>query len=380
MASVLEISKKLNKEFQDDTLAIKADITPNYERLSTGAFGLDYPLYGGLVYGRIVTFAGLAHSGKTTAACLALAAYQRKHSDKTCVYVDVEHSLDIKFQSKMTGLDVDKMIYFNPKTLSGEQILDSIREYQEGDDIGMIVLDSLPALLPAQVLENDIEKDLGMRGTIAKPLHKFLIAMSNLVNQKGNILILINQVRIAGVAYNGAPIYKEPCGDAPQYYSSTKVRFGTRTFIKGDNVDSSNGEGAEGFRLKFVVTKNKCAPVARGGGFLSFNYQKGFMWLDDLLEIAYKFDFIKRINNITYSLINLNTGEIYKDDNGKELTGKRKDLETYIRDNIDFQTKYVDMLTKYITASDESYGEVLDERAKEEIKNQERAITKNPND
>lgn len=380
MASVLEISKKLNKEFQDDTLAIKADITPNYERLSTGAFGLDYPLYGGLVYGRIVTFAGLAHSGKTTAACLAMSAYQRKHPDKMCVYIDVEHSLDIKFQSKMTGLDPKRMIYSNPKTLSGEQILDNIIAFQNGDNVGMIVLDSIPALLPAQSMNNDIEKDPGLRGTIAKPLHRFLIAMSNLVNQKNNILILINQVRISGTTFTGIPIYSEPGGQAPQYYSSIKVRFGTRTFIKGDKVDSSDGEGAEGFRLKFVITKNKCAPVARGGGFLSFNYQKGFMWLDDLLEIAYKFDFIKRINNITYSLINLNTGEIYKDDNGKELTGKRKDLETYIRDNIDFQTKYVDMLTKYITASDESYGEVLDKRAKEEIKNQERAITKNPND
>ena len=40
MESVLEVARKLNKEFKDDKLAIKADITPNYERMSTGAFGL----------------------------------------------------------------------------------------------------------------------------------------------------------------------------------------------------------------------------------------------------------------------------------------------------------------------------------------------------
>ena len=78
MATIEEIAKKLNKEFGDNTLAIKADITPNYERMSTGAFGLDYPLFGGLVYGRITTFAGLFHSGKTSAACIAVAAYQRR--------------------------------------------------------------------------------------------------------------------------------------------------------------------------------------------------------------------------------------------------------------------------------------------------------------
>lgn len=374
MANVKEIANKLNKQYEDTTLAIKADINPNYERMPTGAFGLDYPLFGGLALGRIHTFAGLFSSGKTTAACLSMAAYQRRFPNKTCVYVDVEHSLDLQFEARMTGLQLDKMIYFNPKTLTGEQILDSILDFQKSDDIGMIVLDSIPALLPSASLENDIEKDPGMRGTIAKPLHRFLVVMSNLVSQKNNIFIMINQVRVAGTTFTGAPIYSEPGGLSSQYYSSIKVRFGTRTFIKGDKTDCSDGEGAEGFRLKFVVTKNKCGSVARGGGFLSFNYSTGFRWLEDLLEIAYKFDFIKRVNNITYSLINLENGEVYKDKNGKELTGKRKVLEDYIKENVDFQKDYIAMLTRYISDNSKTYGDILDEREKEEIKKQEDAI------
>ena len=374
MATIAEVAKRLNKEFGDNTLAIKADVTPTYERMSTGAFGLDYPLFGGLVYGRIMTFAGMFHSGKTTAACLCLAAYQRANPDKTCIYVDVEHSLDLKFQARMNGVDFEKLIYFNPKTLSGEQILDSILEFEKSEDVGMIILDSIPALLPAQSMENDIEKDPGMRGTIAKPLHRFLIEMSNLVAQQNNILLLINQVRVAGTTFTGAPIYSEPGGQAPQYYSSIKVRFGTRTFIKGDKVDSSDGEGADGFRLKFVITKNKCGPVSRGGGFISYNYQKGLMWMEDLLEIAYKFDFIKRINNITYSLVNLENGEVYKDENGNDLTGKRKDLENYILTNVEFQKEYIDMLNKHIKADDISYGDILDAREVADIKQQEDAV------
>lgn len=374
MATIAEVAKRLNKEFGDNTLAIKADVTPTYERMSTGAFGLDYPLFGGLVYGRIMTFAGLFHSGKTTAACLCLAAYQRANPDKMCIYVDVEHSLDLKFQARMNGVDFEKLIYFNPKTLSGEQILDSILEFEKSEDVGMIILDSIPALLPAQSMENDIEKDPGMRGTIAKPLHRFLIEMSNLVAQQNNILLLINQVRVAGTTFTGAPIYSEPGGQAPQYYSSIKVRFGTRTFIKGDKVDSSDGEGADGFRLKFVITKNKCGPVSRGGGFISYNYQKGLMWMEDLLEIAYKFDFIKRINNVTYSLINLENGEVYKDENGNDLTGKRKDLENYILTNVEFQKEYIDMLNKHIKADDISYGDILDAREVADIKQQEDAV------
>lgn len=373
--NVLEVAKKLNREFKDDKLAIKADVTPDYERMPTGAFGFDYPLYGGLPMGRICTFAGLFHSGKTSAACLAMAAYQRKYADQICVYVDMEHSLDLKFQSRMTGLDPERMIYFNPTTLTGEQVLDSILEFQKSDDIGMIVLDSIPALLPAQSLENDMTKDPGMRGTIAKPLHRFLVAMSSLVNNKNNIFIMVNQVRVSGTTFTGAPIYTEPGGQGPAYYSSVKVRFGTRTFIKGDKVDASDGEGAEGFRLKFAITKQKCGPIARGGGFISFNYNTGLMWLEDMLEIAYKFDFIKRVNNITYQLINLETGEVYIDPvTGKELTGKRKDLEEYIMTNIEFQKEYIAMLNKFITANDASYGNILDQREQSEITAQEESV------
>lgn len=374
MSSVLEIAKKLNREFNDSKLATTANITPVYEKLATGAFGLDYPCYGGLPLGRIITFAGLFHSGKTTAACLALSAYQRKYPDKTCVYIDMEHALDLKFEARMTGIQLDKMIYMSPTTMTGEQVLDTILDFEKSDDIGLIVLDSIPALLPANALENDIEKDVGMRGTIAKPLHRFLIAMSSLVAEKQNIFIMINQVRVAGTTFTGAPIYSEPGGQGPQYYSSVKVRFGTRTFIKGDKVDSSDGEGAEGFRLKFVFTKSKVAPIARGGGFISFNYTTGLMWLEDLLEIAYKFDFIKRINNVTYSLINLETGEVYNDESGKPLTGKRKDLEEYIKTNIEFQKEYIAMLNKFISATEDSYGDILDARDKAEITKQEEEV------
>ena len=98
MASVLEIAKKFNKEYKTDKLAMVANIKPTYERLSTGALGLDYPLFGGLPLGRICVFSGLQHSGKSTAACAVLAAYQRRFPDQICVYVDIEE----KKLSKMT--------------------------------------------------------------------------------------------------------------------------------------------------------------------------------------------------------------------------------------------------------------------------------------
>ena len=370
MASVLDTIKRLNKEYKDDTLIQTSNIIPKYERLATQALGSDYVLFGGLPLGRLCVYSGLPLSGKTTGACCQLAAYQRRFPDRPCVYVDVEHSLDLKFQALMNGVDLSKLQYFDPKQMSGEQILDAIVELEKSDNIGMIILDSLPALIPEAVLKEDLTKDTGMRGTMAKRLYPFCAEMAELVSKQNNVLIMINQVRDDGKTFTGIQKWKEPCGGAPGFYSSVSVRFGTRKFTLKDDMDAcgaKNGEGADGFRLQFKIIKNKTAPCNRGGGFITYRYASGLDWVNDLLEIAIGFDFIKRLNNVTYQLVDLFTGEVLTDEEGHELKGKKADLIDYIMTNVPFQVKYLKMLNDYISSSDESYGSLLDERASAEI-------------
>lgn len=378
MSSVLEISKKLNREFKNNKLALTADVVPSYKRLSCNDLGADFPLYGGLPFGRIVTISGKEHSGKSTGACVYLSAYQRACPDKVCVYVDVEHALDKEFEAAMTGLDLTKLLYVNPENMSGEQILDAVINLQEGDDIGMIVIDSIAALQSAREYESDIEKDNGMAATIAKPLGKFIKQMLDSISTKQNILVLINQVRQVGQTYTGAAIYDEPCGHAPKYYASVKLRFGTRTFTNEDKVDLRDGENADGFRLTFATTKNKTASTARGGGFLTFRYDTGLDWAFDLLEVAIKYEFISRPNNMTYILMNLDTGEPYTDRETGEIlkfVGKQK-LKDFLRNNVEFQNEYIAMLNRHIAANSNSYGSLLDARQLAEIKAEEASCEK----
>ena len=373
--SVLSKAKQLNKDYKNDNLATIAITVPKYERLATNCLGLDFPLYGGLPLGRLAVFAGLEHSGKTTAACTAMAAYQHKYPDKTCIYVDVEHSLDLEFQSAMTGLDLTKLLYINPENMGGEQILDMILELQDEDDIGMIVLDSIPALVSSRDYDTDVGEDKGMSAGIAKPLAKFIKKIIDQLSAKKNILILINQVREAGKTFTGASIYNEPGGHAPKYYASVKVRFGTRTFTKGDKVDLTDGEDADGFRLKFKITKNKTASTQRGGGFMTYRYDTGLDWRHDLLEIAIKYEFVKRPTNQSYLLVNLNTGETYKDsDTGDELKfrGKQAMLD-YFESHVDFQNDYLTMINNYISHTDNQYASLLDARDNAEIDAQEKS-------
>ena len=377
MATIAELAKKFRKEYKDENLMIISNIKPDYQRMPTNALGLDYILAGGIPLGRLIEFSGLQHSGKTTAACVVLAAYQRMFPNQTCVYIDVEHSLDLRFQARMTGLDLSKLFYMNPNGQSGQQILDMIIEMQKSDDVGMIVLDSLPALIPSAVLENDLTKDAGMRATMAKPLYPFCASMASMVAAKNNLFLMINQVRDEGKTFTGIQEYKEPCGGAPGYYSSIIIRFGTRKFTLGDDMDAcgaKNGEGADGFRLHFKIMKNKCGACNRGGGFLTFRYETGLDWINDLLEIALGFGFIKRLNSITYQLVNLETGEIYQDEEGNLLQGKKADLIAYIKGNINFQNAYLAMLNRVISNEDNNYGNILDERTNAELDAQQNAI------
>ena len=375
---VRDLIKKFNKEYQDNNLMIFSDIKPNYRRLVTNAFGLDYILGGGFIYGRTYEVSGLFHSGKTGFCMLAISAYQRENPTQTCVYVDAEHSLDLKFWARMTGVDLSRLLYVNLNSQSGQQVLDMIIELQKTADIGMIILDSLPALIPQAVMENDLTKDNGMRGTMAKPLYPFYAMMAEMVANKDNIFIAVNQVRDAGKTAQGIQLYKEPCGMAPSFYSSIILRFGTRKWTLGDDMDackSNNGEGADGFRLQFKIMKNKCGSCARGGGFLTFRYATGFDWLNDLLEIALTFGFIEKINNQTYRLINLETNQPYYDENGKELKGYKKDLIAYIKTNYKFQNEYLAMLNRFISKDDsETYGKLLDAREIANIDAQQEAV------
>lgn len=377
MSTIADFAKKINKEFKDDNLMIMSNIKPNYERMSTGALGLDYPLAGGMPLGRLIEFSGLQHSGKTTAACAVMAAYQRRFPEQTCVYIDVEHALDLRFQAKMTGLDLSKMYYVNINGQSGQQVLDMIIEMEKSDDIGMIVLDSLPALIPETVMSNDLTKDAGMRATMAKPLYPFYSMMQTMVANKNNLFLAINQVRDDGKTFTGIQKWKEPCGNAPGYYSSIIVRFGTRKFTLGDDMDAcgaKNGEGADGFRLNFKIMKNKCGACNRGGGFMTFRYETGFDWINDLLEIALGFGFIKRLSTVTYSLVDLETGEVYRDESGEDLTGKKAELIAYIKANPKFQAEYLAMLNRVISNEDNNYGNILDERTNAEIDAQQNGV------
>lgn len=358
MSTVLEMAKKLNKEFNDENLAITADLQPKYTKMGLDCLGFDLPLGGGIPYGNIITMAGPFASGKTTLASSLIKKYQDDNPDKTCIFIDVERGFNAEFQASITGLDLSKLLYIVPSGLSAEQILDMITDFQQTDNVGAIFLDSIPALIPGEVMETGFERDLGLRATVAKKLYPFMARMADLVKQKGNIFCCISQVRSKPVMGSPVPAIEISGGDALKYYSSLILRFAKRTWTKGDKVDLTKSDDCDGFRVRFSVYKSRIADVRKANGFITYRYGKGIDYDFDNLEVALTYNLIER-SGAYYTLKNLNTGDYYLDESGNPLKFRGEAaVREYFKNNPDFMKEYLDSVVKFKCAPTKEISEI----------------------
>lgn len=384
MSSVLEIAKSINKAWKSEVLT-SADMLPECERFSMGTMSADYALYGGLPTGKLVVYAGESGSCKSLLACLAMAQYQKKYPNKTCVYVDAEETLrgQIDWFVKMTGLDLDpnKFIRYDCSGKSAEEIFSDIIQLQSAENIGMIVIDSAPMLLSQADIDNDITKDNGQRASIAKSMGKFLRFMVPAIAKSDNTLLIINHTRVAGTTFTGAKIYTEPCGYALNFYPSVKVRFATRKFTKGDKLDLSASQtdaDTDGLCATFSVTKNRLGALNRNGAKIIFRYETGLDTLTDLIEIITKYE-IARLDGKTWYLENPNTHEPYLDEAGNPLkfVGKPKMIE-YIKEHEDFRKEYEKEVNTFINKTKKDIS-LIDEEDLKQILEAEKSVEESIN-
>ena len=362
--SVLDACKVLNTRFKKATggkanILTEASAMPECKRFSMGTMSADYALYGGMALGKIISFSGEEGSGKTLASVQAMAKYQQDYPDRTCVYVDAEGTLPGQWEwmVRMTGLDVspEKFQRLDCCGLSAEQIFGIIITLENTDNIGLIILDSAPALISQDDIksieeQDDFEKDNGQRASIAKPLAKFCRIMQLKLARQGNSLIIINHLRIAGKAHNGAIIYEEPCGHALKFYPSIKIRFAKKSFTKGDDLEVKKSDtDVDGICLTFSVTKSRLGPTNRPGAKLVYRYKTGLDTFFDLVSIITEHEIAERVNAQTWALVDPNTKERYKDENGEELVFRGKaNMINYLKEHDDFRAMYEQVVNDYI--------------------------------
>lgn len=248
---VSKLLTDIEKDFGKGAMMRLGEKQPHQvEAISTGSIGLDNALgVGGLPKGRIIEIYGPESSGKTTIATHVIAEAQKK--GLLCAVIDAEHAFEAKYAEKI-GVDVDNLYICQPD--NGEQGLEIADRIVESGKFGVVVIDSVAALVPKAELDGEMgESKMGLH---ARLMSQALRKMTASVSKTNTILIFINQLRDKIGVMFGNP-ETTTGGNALKFYAS--VRIDVRRSTTADN-SVKNGDDILGNLTKFKVIKNKVAP------------------------------------------------------------------------------------------------------------------------
>lgn len=270
----------------DDTSVMNVDVIP------TGAISLDVALgVGGIPRGKIIELYGPEGGGKTSLA-LEIAA-QGQEMGLAVGFVDAEHALN-KELALSIGVDPARFVVFQPD--SGEQGIEMVDSMVRSGAFGVVIVDSVAALVPTAELEADVEQQ-GM-GQHARLMSKFMRRIMAPCSETNTALILINQIRADLGAY-GTP-EKSTGGRAIKFAASVRieVRSSASKRITRDGV-------VVGQTCVVKIPKNRVAPPYTTCEY-DLIFGKGIEAGGALLEVCEKLGLVTRAGS---SYTDVTTGE-----------------------------------------------------------------------
>lgn len=264
----------LDRQYGKNTVVRMGSNTfESWPAISTGALTLDTAIgIGGMPMGRIVEVYGAESCGKSTLALSVIANAQKM--GLTCAFIDAEHALDPKYASAV-GVNMEELLISQPDY--GEQALEIVDALIGTEAVGVIVIDSVAALVPKAELEGDMDQQ--SMGLQARLMSKALRKITGKASQTKTLVIFINQLREKiGVFYGNPEVTSG--GRGLKFFSS--VRIDMRR--KGDIVDQKTGE-ILGIQVKTKLVKNKMGPPYRIAEF-DIVYGKGISTIGCLIDVA----------------------------------------------------------------------------------------------
>jgi recombination protein RecA len=239
--------------------------------VSSGSISLDVALgIGGYPKGRIVEIYGPESSGKTTFALHAIAEIQKKGG--RAAFIDAEHSLDPQYAARL-GVDIDELLLSQPD--NGEQALEICEALVRSGAIGIIVIDSVAALVPQAEIEGEMgDSHVGLQ---ARLMSQALRKLSGIINKTNTVAIFINQLREkVGVMFGNPEV--TPGGRALKFYSSIRLEIRRSEQIK-------LGTDIIGNKTSIKVVKNKMAPPFKSCS-VDIMYGEGISQTGELVDLA----------------------------------------------------------------------------------------------
>lgn len=283
--------KELNRENKSNLFS-KGVSEFEYAKIPLTSPRVNYCTYGGIPIGKMIELYGPQHGGKSTMGMDVVKNFQimekqrakkdKNYTARSAFWADIENTFDETWARKI-GVDVDSLYMYRPEAESAEQIFNFVTSVIETGEVGLVVIDSLAAMVSQD--EYDKDYDEKAYAGISGPLSRFSKKGEMLCRKFNCTLIGINQVRDDMNSTWGG--YKTPGGRAWQHLVIARFEFRKGSYIDENGKDLPNNCGNPyGCKISFLMTKNKTCPPDRRTGFFTINFHNGINYLADLVDMC----------------------------------------------------------------------------------------------
>jgi recombination protein RecA len=152
--SLNSIINAMNKKYGDGTLVKGSSVRELMPRITTGILAYDLMLGGGWPANQWSEIIGEESSGKTALAYKTIAANQALDPDFTALWIAAEEY--VPDYAKSIGVDLERLWVVESNIM--EQVYDLVIKALDNRAVDMIVIDSLPALVPSDESEKMMEE------------------------------------------------------------------------------------------------------------------------------------------------------------------------------------------------------------------------------
>ncbi len=245
------IATAINRKFGPGTVVIASEARVPPPRLSSGSLAFDVAWGGGFPVNQWTEIVGNESAGKTSVILQAIAARQRIDLDFTVLWVAAE-AYDAEWAAT-NGVDNRRVWLIEENVM--EIALASVLEYVENRACDMVVIDSVPALVPAD--EDAKGMDEWSPGTVARRLNQFMrkgtkaTKRSAIEEDRPIVGVIVNQWREKIGVLHGDP-RTTPGGKGKNFWMYARIEIRRDEWIIDPDTKEKVGQviKAQVFKMK----------------------------------------------------------------------------------------------------------------------------------